>query len=225
MLLLPILTMLSGSVTVDHQPIAEQSILVIDAKADSILYSGTTDEKGNFSWQFPEKITGTNVYILAKFRTSTIVSAESCELTLSNNPKFNLNVNSNELENIKINLSGDSGIPKNFTLKINAESISGIPENLNRFLVLSENNVAGYFYNYNFQTSSVCLKFKKGIYHLYADCINYNRHSMVKPNFNNYIATKAICDGHTLEGNASTGFKIDSSTMKHITLQMSIYND
>ncbi|CAN5833593.1 hypothetical protein BH11BAC7_BH11BAC7_33400 [soil metagenome] len=223
MVTLSILPMLSMILSINHQPVADQSVLVINEQADSILYSGKTDANGSFSWQYPQSMLNSKVFVLAKIGTSEIVSAESREIILHDSPQMQIDVITDQLQYCEFELKGDAGIPELYTVRLHPQSISGIPEKLTAFLSMLDNNVATFFYEHNFNKPVVHLKIKKGTYNINVDYITINSHNVIDTSSENYNATKAISKGLPLEGDKITGFKADIFSDMRIAFMMSVY--
>ncbi|HET6992324.1 MAG TPA: hypothetical protein VFJ43_13410, partial [Bacteroidia bacterium] len=177
--------MLTGLISIDHTPIADQQVLIISEKTDSILFSGKTDEKGEICWKYSEELNRTKVYLLVKFRTDEVVSAEFREISLPQKHPFNIDINTNELEEMNVTLQSDSGFPKRLLFSLEALSMQGIPAKLLGFLDKSDNHVSGSFYSREFTTNSFSLKVRKGNYRISGKFIIYDRHEMINPDFNN----------------------------------------
>lgn len=215
-----VLSILSGSLAIDHVPATDQSVLVIDSKADIILYSGTTDSSGNFSWNYPAQLEGSKVYVLAKYRTGSVLTSEYRELILSGQAKCSFDINSNELETLSFEFKGEQGPPNFFYLHIDPLNVSGVPENLLPFLSKQGNNIGGAYYYHTFDVPVFTMKVKRGSYRMNSMYfVASSTGSQTKPS-ENLITSNVICDGKPLEGNNLTGFKIEIESSASLIFMM-----
>jgi hypothetical protein len=210
--------------SVDHQPIENQNIQVIDAEADSVLYSGNTDSTGNFHWEFSEKFGGKKVYVLAKIRTEKILTSELEEIILSSKGnKCSFNIISDSLHPINVQLKGQQGVPEGFSLHIHPIEVSGIPKNIMPYLSSDGNNILSFYHYQYYDSPLIKLNIKKGNYSVEVNDLPDGSSTIPKPI--NFITSKVMSDGKPLKMDDSGEIEIKIESPKKITFYMTPEKD
>lgn len=218
--MLSTLCVLSGTLQVDHQPVANQTILVIDSKGDSILQSSITDSTGSFSVQFPDTIIGSTIQILVKVRNSNIVSTEYRELVLASKSVLNINISPSELQNLQVEVKKEAGLPESYDFMIHPVSVEGVPDSLCKFLDYEGPRILGFYYAHRYTDGMINLKIKRGVYRMNANHFIINRSAYAELPPDNFHTFKSTSDGAILTGDDKSGFEINVNSSTNATLFM-----
>jgi len=202
------LSLLTGFLTVDHQPAANVRVLVIDAQTENVIYAASTDSTGNFYWEYPEEMLGESVYVIGKFESDDILTSEWTQLILSDEASFSLNASTVELLPLTIQLTGPSDLPTSIDLHLHALAVDGIPNKLIPFLFMHDTHIGGSYYSQRCTERLVKLRIKKGRYSVNALYIIVSNPSSFPPP-TCYETASVNCNGKDLAANRQGVFELE----------------
>jgi hypothetical protein len=206
------MTQLAGTLRVEGRPLGGQDVLAFDPAGPSLLAAGATDDRGEFHLDVdgaPETA------VLAKVRADVLtvvagtVSAEgSIELDAAG-PFFE----------ISGRLESDAGYPDRLDVFLDPVQLDGVPEALLPFAKMKDEGVfEARYLKRGVDGREFTLRVAPGRWKIGGSIIDFERGSWVSPEHRNYVVDRVRTEDGELEGSSSSGFELDVSGDRHLTL-------
>lgn len=223
--------MLTGDVQLDGQALSNQRVLLISGDMTKFLGSTTTAEDGAFEIDVPAEHRSGQVVLLLKIQGPVVALAQrliDLESEGWGPHEFRLDTTDGSFHNVEGEVTSTFGWPPYLNVFVNPVHVEGIPEPLEKFFRWQDERVLeSTFFKLKVDGHSFNLKFKSGTYRIGADHLNYFRPSMVNPDFENYVATRAEVDGESqpLQGERYGGYLMEVKRDRRIVLTIETVAD
>ncbi|MBC7864131.1 MAG: hypothetical protein IAF38_14235 [Bacteroidia bacterium] len=155
----------TGMLTMDLKPLAEQELMIVSADKREVISSCITDAEGNFRCDLKEKNVSFPLHLLAKIRTDSLVTVVYRKLSVENNP-VSINLRSSDFLKMTVHPEVFKTDSTYVRFEIKAIKIAGVPSGLSRFLEKSGTKpVLAVFYEHFIPSgNSFIILLKKGSY-------------------------------------------------------------
>jgi hypothetical protein len=143
---------IAGMLSVDGQPIPDQSLMLVDPVKNVIVATTETDEDGHFTIAYKAPQDGHDYTLLAKFRHEDIATVEAKEImTTANHPKVDFQLSSSDLIAIEGKVKAKRMKPMQYLLDIDLVKVQGVDPKLIPFLKRETENII----RWNYQTRDI----------------------------------------------------------------------
>ncbi len=131
-----------GMLSLDGQPIPDQSLMLVDPVKNVIVTTTETDEDGHFTIAYEAPQDSHAYTLLAKFRHEDIVTVEAKEIvTTANHPNVDFQLSSSDLIAIEGQVKARRMKPMQYLLDIDLVKVQGVDPKFTPFLNREKANI------------------------------------------------------------------------------------
>jgi hypothetical protein len=131
MALITNMMILTGLLSIDGKPVADQEVMLVDADNIEVLEVCKTDAAGHFAMECGTVPDGHAMSLLAKFRQGEIATIEAVHVSATPaNQEFKIDLHTADLIAVSGKAVAKKLKPFSFELTIDLKSIAGIPDKL-----------------------------------------------------------------------------------------------